>query len=181
MQRRLKAEEAEVGITAERQFQSLFLKIISFNFNIVYSVLCQSVKTHEVWFLYTTTWFLGQINFLSSWATKKMQLWYDCFKHCIRDPRSLLSVSFSYSFKSTVSTTARITECFSVTTSCKIFSTIHKSIEADRAIFTRHFFAAFWWRRGLIQTCLAIKLRIRSSSPRCFSAGTLGMKFHLEL
>ena len=48
MQRRLKAEEAEVGITAERQFQSLFLKIISFNFNIVYSVLCQSVKTHEV-------------------------------------------------------------------------------------------------------------------------------------
>ena len=124
---------------------------------------------HEVWFLYTTTWFLGQINFLSSWVTKKMQLWYDCFKHCIRDPRSPLSISFSYSFKSTVSTMARITECFSATTSCKIFSTIHKSIEADRGIFTRHFFSAFWRRRGLIQTWLAIKLRIQSSSPHFFS------------
>lgn len=54
MQGRLKAEETEVEITAERQFQSLFLKIISFNFNIVYSVLCQSARKHEVWFLYTT-------------------------------------------------------------------------------------------------------------------------------
>lgn len=129
---------------------------------------------HEVWFLYTTTWFLGQINFLSSWVTKKMQLGYDCFKHCIRDLRSLPSISFSYSFKSTVSTMACITECFSATTSCKIFSTIHKSIEADRGIFTRHFFSAFWWRRGLIQTWLAIKLRIRSSSPRCFFSKHFG-------
>ena len=139
MQGRLKAEEAEVGSTAERQLQSLFLKIISFNFNIVYSVLCQSVKMHEVWFLYTTTWFLGQINFLSSWVIKKRQCWYDC----IRDLRSLLSISFSYSFKNTVSTMACIAECFSVTMSCKYSApstkVLRQTEEFSHVIFSQRF------------------------------------------